>query len=333
MKITVFNAGETREAQPGELGDLLAVETNMIWVDMIGPDDDDVRVMSDIFHFHPLAIEDTHNFKQRPKIDEYPGYLFLIVNAVTNLASDNHLPDDRDGKTLLDLDFHEIDIFVGHNYVVTVHMMAESAIEEAYRRTDVKRVVVPVTPNYLLYVLLDAIVDDYFPIMDMLEEEIDYLQDKVLDTPNQTTLNQVIQLKAMLVDMWRVVWPHRDVLSRLLQPHILGKDGKDTTTQFYVRDVSDHLLWIADMIATYRDTLATVIDLYMSAVSNRLNRVVNRLTVLTLGFGMLAVITGFYGMNFEHTWPPFSQPLGVPFVLLLMGIVIVIIVYVLRRLD
>jgi magnesium transporter len=97
--------------------------------------------------------------------------------------------------------------------------------------------------------------------------------------------------------------------------------------------VSDHLYRIADMVGTFRDTLTSVIDLYMSSVSNRLNRVVNRLTVITLAFGFFAVITGFYGMNFEHTWPPFQSNWGVPFVLILMGLVAFVVFFVLKRID
>jgi magnesium transporter len=156
-------------------------------------------------------------------------------------------------------------------------------------------------------------------MMDMLEDEIGQLEDRILLRPRQATLNRLFELKRMLLHLWRVIWPERDMLSVLAQPHNLIF-GDPNATQYYLRDVSDHLLWVVDMIAMYRDSLSTMIDLYMSSVSNRLNRVVSRLTVLTLIIGVLTVVSGFYGMNFLQTWPPFDNPLGVPFVLTLMAL-------------
>lgn len=332
MKITVWSENTRREVQDSEVQGLLATETNLVWVDIHQPGDADIRLMNEIFHFHPLAIEDTRNHKQRPKIEEYPGYMFLIVNSVSITEKQTESIRLKRPHTYHDLDFREIDIFIGRNYVVTVHMANETVIDEVQRRIIAMETTMPATPGYLLYLILDAVVDEYFPVMDMLEEEIDKLEDSALKRPRQRVLGRIFELKHMLLHMWRVVWPQRDVLSTLLQPHVMGLGDKDTT-QYYLRDVSDHLLWIADMIATYRDTLTTIIDLYMSSVSNRLNRVVNRLTVITLGFGMAAVITGFYGMNFLKTWPPFETPEGVPFVLGLLALVTGIVLYVLRKIE
>jgi magnesium transporter len=130
--------------------------------------------------------------------------------------------------------------------------------------------------------------------------------------------------------MWRVVWPQRDILNNLAHHQISYVNQE--MLQPYLRDVNDHLLWIADMVNTFRDTLTSVMDLYMSAVSNRLNIVVNRLTVFTVTVGLLGVVAGFYGMNFVDTWPPFRSAWGVPFTLLLMGSIAVTLLYVLHRL-
>lgn len=326
MQITVFNEGKLRSATPEELGQLLASDIATIWVDILVPTDEDVRIMRDVFQFHPLAIEDTRNHKQRPKIEEYPGYLFLIINSMVIIESGAATK----GPVKRDLEFDEIDIFVGRNYVVTVHNPGEPAIAETQRRLDLIGSSHHLTPGYLVYTILDVVVDNYFPVMDMLEEEIDVLEDTALNKPDRAVLNRVFELKHMMLHMWRVVWPLRDVLGNLLQPHHLGAGDKEAT-QFYLRDVSDHLLWIADMIATYRDTLTTIIDLYMSAVSNRLNQVVNRLSVFTLVIGVLTVISGFYGMNFTHNWPPFEAEWAVPFTLALMIIAVTALLVILRR--
>jgi len=160
------------------------------------------------------------------------------------------------------------------------------------------------------------VVDTFFPVLDTVEEEIESLGDHILTHPREDHLSRLFQLKSALIDLWRVVWPQREILNNLSHHNIPVLDLDPL--QHYLRDVSDHLMWIADMVTTFRDTLTGVIDLYLSSVSNRLNRVVNRLTVFTLIIGTLTVISGFYGMNFARTWPPFSSDYGVLFVLFLM---------------
>jgi magnesium transporter len=295
-----------------------AEDDSVFWVDIDGPTPDDVRTMLEVFLFHPVAVEDTRNHEQRPKIEEYPGYLFMIVNPVSMVNDE--------------LDFRELDLFIGRNYIVTVHTGAESAVDEARKRLGNPSILPQISVTYMMYTMLDVVVDGYFPIMDAVEEEINDLEDVILSRPKQDALARVFTLKRMLLHLWRVVWPERDMLNTLTQPQML-RFMVDEADLFYLRDVSDHLFRIADMVNTFRDTLTSVIDLYMSSVSNRLNRVVNRLTVITLGFGVLAVITGFYGMNFELTWPRFADPRGVPFVLLLVTLVLVIIILVLRKID
>ncbi|MEZ4667149.1 MAG: magnesium/cobalt transporter CorA [Anaerolineae bacterium] len=319
MKITVFKNGRAREAQPAELPQLLASPDETLWADIIDCDDEEAGILRDTFHFHPVAIEDTRNHRQRPKLEEYEGYLFLIVNTVVISGLEEGIEDIPGLQTHHDLNFREVDLFIGQNYVVTVHSARDTAIDRVQRRINNMGSSVQLTAGYLAYVLLDVVIDEYFPVMDMFEEEISALEDTILLRPRQEQINRLFELKHMLLHLWRVVWPERDMLGNLAQPHIYKIAGLDTN-QYYIRDVADHLLWIADMINTYRDTLTSMIDLYMSSVSNRLNQVVNRLTVLTLIIGVMTVVSGFYGMNFEKTWPPFGSPLGVPFVILLMGV-------------
>jgi magnesium transporter len=316
MTITVFDHKESHSAKLSELPDLLKSPAGTIWVDLVGPGEEELELLRNIFHFHPLAIEDTRNQWQRPKVEEYADYLFVILDPVVW----------ERGK----LSFRELDVFVGHNYVVTVHQADEpviKSVEERLARTNL----LPVSASYLLYVLMDVIVDGYFPVLDEIEDRIDWLGDAVLTHPGPRLLSELFELKTALVKLWRVVWPQREIPNRLSHHDLPFLDQE--TVAHYLRDVSDHLMWIADMVSTFRDTLTGVMDLYMSAVSNRLNKVVNRLTVITVIIGVLTVIGGFYGMNFEHTWPPFSADLGVPFVVFLMGAVIVGLLVLFKKLD
>jgi len=323
MNILVFENSKPREAQVSELGELLRTEGTIIWMDIFNCGDDEAAILRDIFHFHPLAIEDTRNQRQRPKLEEYEDYLFIIMNSV-QMATERGIGVESMGSVIYhDLDFRELDLFVGRNYVVSVHNADSNVISEARRRVMTASASTQMNVGYLMYTLLDVVVDRYFPIMDMLEEAIGDLEDRVLIRPTQENMNRLFELKHMLLHMWRIVWPERDILSNLTQPHLLAHVSGTESSHYYLRDVADHLLWIADMINTYRDTLTTIIDIYMSSVSNRLNQVVNRLTILTLVIGVMTVVSGFYGMNFLQTWPPFDAPWGVPFVLLVMALGII----------
>lgn len=318
MNISLVDSSGITPLAAADLPDRLAAGgEGVIWVDLTGPADKGVQMMRDVFHFHPLAIEDTRNARQRPKVEEYPDYLFLILNPVGH----------QQEETL----FCELDVFVGANYVVTVHTAAEPVIADIQRRLSRGNPLLPVSSGYLMYLLIDAVIDGYFPILDHLEEEIETLGDQILANPSQEMLNRLFELKKSLVDMWRVIWPQREIMNNLRDRNLAPLDQAQLAP--YLRDLSDHLLWIADMVSTFRDTLTSTMDLYMSAVSNRLNKVVNRLTVFTVVIGAMTVFGGFYGMNFAHTWPPFSSDLGVPFVLLMMGGVTAGLLVIFRRLK
>lgn len=304
MKVTLFTPEGTQDVDPAKLPELLAEGKAPLWVDMTGPTPDDIHAMREVFRFHPLAIEDTLNQRQRPKIEEYSGYFFMIFNPVT--------------YSRREFDLRELDVFVGPGYVVTVHEGPEPAVDLARRRLAEGQNALARSPGYLAYVLMDTVIDDYFPVLDALGEAIEQLEDEVMANPRRELLAELFDIKHMLLEMWRVLWPQRDVFNQVAH-HSLPQADQEAL-QHYLRDVTDHLLWIADMVSTFRDTLSSIMDLYMSAISNRLNQVVNRLTVFALIIGVMTVIGGFYGMNFAQTWPPFNASWGVPLVTGLMVI-------------
>ncbi len=313
--IRLLTAGKRglEETHPSKLKSVIDSGT-FAWVDITGPDDEEAALMRDLFHFHPLAIEDTRNQHQRPKVEEYPEHLFLILNP-------GELVD-------CEVRFRELDVFVARSLLVTVHPADEPAVAEAERRASR---LFPDSPTaaHVLYALLDTVVDGYFPLLDQLGDEIDQLEDLVLEKPSHETLERLFRLKRQLVVLRKVVAPQRDAMTLINRRDLPYLETENLS--YYLRDVQDHLLRITDMADTFRDLLSSGIDLYMSATSNRLNRVVNRLTVVTIIVGMLAVITGFYGMNFERTWPPFGAWWGVPFTLAVMAAAVLTVVQVLRR--
>jgi magnesium transporter len=288
------------------------------WVDITGPTIEDTRLMREQFKFHPLAIEDSTNQQQRPKVEEYPNHLFMILNPVAYL----------DGEVI----FRELDVFLGKNFIVTVHPESEPLLKEVIARAERRMPGVAQTPDHLLYFLVDTVVDSYFPVLDAIGEEVDTISEILLEKPRQETVKRIFKLKREMTEMWRVVGLQRDmfgVLTRGDNTRALNQEP----LRLYMRDVYDHVLRISDTVNTFRDTLSSMVDLYLSSASNRLNVVVQRLTVITIGTGALAVVTGFYGMNFEQTWPPFSAPWGVPFVLALMAVALAVVLLILWWID
>lgn len=317
MKITAFSNHGRQEISEAELAPTLASDVRVVWVDMTGPAEADLRVLREVFKFHPLAIEDTINHQQRPKIEEYDTYLFGILNPM--------IPGHDE------IAFRELDVFIGRNFLVTVHPAEEPVIVEAERRINHTGSLPLICTGYLLYVLIDAVVDAYFPILDELGEEIDELGDQVVTRPEQKQLNRLFDLKHTLNHIWRVVGPQRDMFNVLTRRDLEYID--QDTLAHYLRDVYDHLLRITDTVNTYRDTLTSIVDLYMSAISNRLNQIVNRLTLITIMTGAFSVIVGFYGMNFQFTWPPLAHESGVLVVLMLMAALGSGLIMIFRRLG
>lgn len=318
MNIIRITGDRIDEHPTTPLDQLLAAPEGVIWVDMIGPTAADVAVLADVFHFHPLAIEDATHREQRPKVDEYEGYIFLTL----------HVPGQgpvTGGDVVLD----EIDIFAGSGYVVTVHQRPIPALADALGR--LRRAAPALRPfaDYVLYSVVDACVDMYFPIIDELDDVLDGIEDRLLAAPTPETLHQLFGSKQALVHLRRVAAPLRDLFNTLtrrdlafLRPQIL----------VYFIDVYDHLLRITDMIDTQRDLVTGAMDIYLSAVNNRLNENVSRLTVITAALALASFVTGLYGMNFARLYPHTGWPYGFWFALGLIGVLIGTMIWTFRRL-
>ena len=315
MNISVFGADGPRAADPADLPALLQDTATRFWVDMTGPTPADLAALTDVFRFHPLAIEDSHNQQQRPKVETYDDSLFVILNAITS--------------TQATLASRELDVFVGSHFLVTVHEQPEPLVTEALARVQRAPRHLAASANHLFYVLVDVLVDHIFPVMEHIEETSEALSDDILSRPDQSALNRLFALKRQAAEIWRLVWVQREMINDLARDWDIA--GRQDDLHYYMRDVVDHLTLLADMMSVQRDTMTSLIDLYMSATSNRLNLVVNRLTVITIAIGVLTVFSGFYGMNFARTWPPFEAWWGVPLVLLGMVGVVALLLREFRR--
>ena len=269
-----------------------------VWLDVSTPTEDDLNWLTRAYNFHPLAIEDCRNFEQRAKVDAYEGYLFLSVGAIVR--------NDM-------MHVHEMETFLGPDYLITVHREKITALDWMRARCIADSRTGKYRPDFLYYIIVDHIVDNVFPMMDSLEDDIDALEDEVLDHATQESLHRIFDLKRQLVDVRKVVGPMRDAMDVLADTRY---EIIDPRTAIYFRDVYDHLVRIYDLIETSRDLLGNALDAYLSSVSNRLNDVMKRLTLFTTIFMPISFLVGFGGMNFVGI--PFDNPLALGIMLLLI---------------
>ena len=250
------------------------------WLDVHGPGDEDLAMLRDLFGFHPLAIEDAAHFGQRPKLDEYDDFLLLVAFGANK---------DRDGLV-------EVHCFLSGRYLVTVHR-DDCPTFEGLRRRAAKEHVPSAKGPLLLYSVVDALVDSFFPELAALDNRIDDLENGVLRKPDDDQLQEIFRLKRRLVTWRKVITPQRDLFARLVTG-VVTIPGMTPEMERYYRDLYDHLIRISDLVDSYRDLLTGAMDVYLSTVSNRLNEVMKRLTIVATIFMPLTWITGFFGMNF-----------------------------------
>ncbi len=318
MKIVLYDAERLIEDPPEPLSHLLSKTDGALWVDFTGPSEDDLRVLREVFAFHPLAIEDTTKQAQRPKLEEYEGYFFMTLHAMR--------PPGRERQPV---GLQEIDVFFARRYVVTVHPHPVPALEEARQRLAKAPPALRTHTDFLIYTIVDTAVDTYFPVIDRIDATLDRVEEQLFRHPRTQTLDQLFTLKRNLLHMRRVATPLRDMFNTLTRRDLALVRPE---TLVYFRDVYDHLLRITDLIDTHRDLLTGAMEIYLSVISNRLNEVMKVLTVLTALLGVGAVVTGFFGMNFERTFPPFPWPYGALAVLLFMAVAAGAMLAVFRRL-
>lgn len=281
---------------------------------------DTLRNLGELFELHPLALEDVLNSGQRPKLDIYDEQYFVAMN----------LPEFRNGGIAT----QQISLFFGNNYLISFSNAAVDPFEpvRARLRNTAGRFRER-GADYLLYTLLDMVVDAGFPLFERFGETLEDLEAELLDKPDQTTLNRIHTLKRELLLLRRSLWPQREVVNALLriEPPLLSDE-----TRMYLRDCYDHSVQIMDLLETYRDMATSMLDVYLSSISNRTNEIMRVLTLIATIFIPLTFIVGVYGMNFSHATSPWAMPelhwyYGYPLVWLVMLAVTAGLLYYFRR--
>jgi magnesium transporter len=274
---------------------------HFFWLDLTAPSEHEIERLRDLFGFHPLALEDTLHFGQRPKLDHYGDYIFMVFyGARVDSAEDPHL--------------QEVQMFVSGKYLVTVHQDPLPALADQLSRLEGQ---VLHSEQFLIYRVFDALTDSFFPPLARMDEQIDELEDAILAGPTDAQLQRLFAMKRTLVGMRKVVTPQRDLFARSID-QLADLPGLELDERDYFRDVYDHLIRISDLIDSYRDLLSSSTDLYLSTVSNRQNEVMKQLAIVGTIFLPLSFITGFFGMNFgwlvtsaiAPTWTFFVLGLG-----------------------
>jgi magnesium transporter len=261
-------------------------EGTIRWVELSEQDDAALALLKERFDFHPLAIEDCSHFDQRPKLEEYRDYLFIVVHGF--ISKDTHA---------MVVEPLEVHAFLGKNYLVTVHAAGVSELDAVWRRVAGDAGLSRRGADFLYYLLVDAMVDANFVILDQISDTLDHIEDVVLHEHDRKHLQDIFTLKKTLVSMRRVLSPQRDVFALLAKR---GHPCVSDRTSLYFRDVYDHLVRIYESIDTARDLLGNALDAYLSMVAQRTNDVMKQLTILSAIFLPLTFVTGFFGQNFEH---------------------------------
>ncbi|MBO0747911.1 MAG: magnesium transporter CorA family protein [Acidimicrobiaceae bacterium] len=275
---------------------------SFFWLDLPRLGTEEVSWLRDLFHFHPLAIEDAEQFGERPKLEEFDDYTFLVLHG-SALDFDNvvfGVPDDPPPPVspgTLD-DLSEVHFFVANRYMVTVHRGTCPSLRHLARRMKSARVGV-VNPARLFHRVADTLVDSFFPVLSTLDEGVDALQDAIIARPRQEQLVRLLEYRSTLVGLRKVVAPQRDIFAGLAGG-ITELPGFDEDAQPYFRDIYDHLIRLADMVDGYRDLVSGVTDAYISVTSNQLNVVMKQLTIISTIFLPLSFLTGFFGQNFGY---------------------------------
>jgi magnesium transporter len=295
IRILAYGPGDMVEQEIGEpqrVRDFLD-KWPVLWVDVEGLGDaETIRTLGELFGLHRLALEDVINVHQRPKIEQYGNYCFVVTRMV------------RLGEHL---ETEQLSLFLGKNFVLTFQEGRPGDCLDLIReRIRQKRGRIREAGlDYLVYALLDAIVDCYFPILEEYGERLEAFEDEILSRPYGDTVARIHEIKRHLLTLRRAVWPQRETFNSLLReetPFVTHE------TRLYLRDCYDHVTQLIDLIETYRELGADLIDVYLSSISNRTNEIMRVLTVISTIFIPLTFIAGVYGMNFNPSASPWNMP-------------------------
>jgi magnesium transporter len=304
-----------KDVDPARISDLLEEEGSLVWVDVEDPSDAEMRTLAEELSLHPLAVEDTQHRDQRPKVEIYKDHFFLVLHALS-----------VDGEEMRDSEIHA---FAGPGYLVTLRYSPAFDIGPVRQRWERQPELAAEGGGFLLYALLDEVVDDYFGVIERFEGVSEDIEEAVFsDEPVPDLQERIFRLKKQVLQFRRRVMPLREVLDLLQE----GMGFVTERLRPYYRDVADHTIRVLEFTDNVRELLTTALEAHLSQVSNRLNQVVKAVTSWGAIILVPSLITGIYGMNFRHM-PELHWVLGYPMALALMALSAFALHRVFRRRD
>lgn len=307
VRVTLIDyAGEQLEEREIETVAELATRRSptVTWINVDGLHETVlIEELGEVFDLHPLVLEDVLSTQQRTKMEHYENYIFVVLKMFS-------LPDDR-----LEICSEQVSLILGAGYVLSFQEAPNDMFEPVRQRIrSHKGRICSRGPDYLLYALVDAIVDNYFVVLDKVAENLESLEDAVFENPTASTLAEIQRLRVELLRFRKAIRPLRETINGLIRE----EDGLiSDTTRVFLKDVYDHSIQVIDTVEGFRDTVSGLLDVYLSVVSNRMNEVMKVLTIVATVFIPLTFIAGIYGMNFEYM-PELAMVWGYPLTWLTM---------------
>jgi magnesium transporter len=277
-----------------EIGEYIHDAENVVWIDVQDPGPEELSMLLEQFSFHPLALEDVAKGEQRPKVDEYKGYMFVVTYSV---ISEGNAEEVRTA---------EVDLFIGRNYVVSLHHGQVPALEEAYGRWTRGGAMLREGVGFLVYTVMDAIIDGFFPVIDQIEDQVDETEIEMFTELRPEGIRSLLRLKRTLVTLRRVLYPLRETFTVFLRR---DQPIFSPNTLVYFQDVHDHILRCLDALDIEREMVSGALEAYLTVMSNRLNMTMKTLAVISVVVAIAGLTFGAWGMNFENV--PFrTEPWG-----------------------
>jgi magnesium transporter len=282
IKIYKHEGGSTKVVDRVDPAWLTPESGVSVWVDLSAPTPDESRILTDVFHFHELAIEDALAEIHQPKVESYGSYIYLILHAIDFRAKEHAFRTQ------------EVDFFLGSNYLVTMHNGTSRSIERIGEICTRSQHVLGEGAAGLMHRIIDGMVDHYRPEVDKLADRLDTLEKEVFQKPKSTLVKRILEFKRDVASLRRVVLPQRDSVMRLARREF-SQISEPLSYRF--RDVHDHLVRLADEAMYFQERISSLLDAHLSNVSNQLNGIMKVLTIISTVFMPLTVLTGMYGMN------------------------------------
>ncbi len=290
------------------------------WIDVVGVHRPEViEKIGDCFDIHPLVLEDIVHTEQRPKMEDYDDYIFIVLKMLASVETDDGEEEIRS---------EQVSLIVGRGFVISFQEAEGDVFDPVRDRIrKAKGKIRRKGADYLAYALIDAVVDNYFLILEDVGEDLEVLEDELVAKPGPGTSKEIHDMKRDMIFLRKSVWPLREVISRLSRGE---SELFEESTNLYLRDVYDHIVQVIDTIETYRDILSGMLDINLSSISNRMNEVMKVLTIIATIFIPLTLVAGIYGMNFDYM-PELRWHWGYPAVLLFMLVTGLLMVLYFRR--